>query len=146
MKFDEKWAEGGPRRALPPYADMNAQNTSGKIKLHGTAKPWLFNKFTELINDFMCLLVNWDLWQEGDILPFMKGKNLSFSLVSNGRVLIFFSCQVSSGVNRLGNSTWCLTKPPSPSCTWCEIREDLGIQELKKLVETIPTTVYWVRT
>lgn len=71
MKFDEKWAKGGPRRTLPPDSDMNVQNTSGEIKLHETAKPWLFNKFTELINGFMCLLVNWDLWQEGDILPFI---------------------------------------------------------------------------
>lgn len=97
MKFDQKWAEGGPRRTLPPYSDMNVENSSGKIKLRGTAKSWLFNKFTELINDFMCLLVNWDLWQEGDILPFMKGKRLSFSLVSNGRLLIFLAAWLVVG-------------------------------------------------
>lgn len=97
MKFDQKWTEGGPRRTLPPYSDINVQNTSGKIKLRETAKPWLFNKFTGLINDFMCLLVNWDLWQEGNILPFMKGKKLSFSLVSNGRVLIFLAAWLVVG-------------------------------------------------
>lgn len=66
-------------RVPPPYSDMNVGNTSGKIKLCGTQNPWLFNKFTELINDFMCLLVVWDSWQEGEILLFMKGKRLVFT-------------------------------------------------------------------
>lgn len=115
------------------HSNTNVQNTLGKIKLHAPAKPWLFNKFAGLINDYVCLLVSWDLQQEGNRLLCVKGKKLSFALVSNGRVLIFFfSCLVSSGVNRLGNSTWCLTTPLSPSCAWFEIRADLMIDKPKR--------------
>lgn len=71
---------------------MIVQNTSGKIKLHGTAKRWLFNKFTELINDFMCLLVNWDLMAGGGYIAFYEGKETVIFTSLKWKSFYFFSC------------------------------------------------------
>lgn len=68
----------------------------------------------------------------GGYIAFYEGKESVIFTSLKWKLSYFFSCPVSSGVNRLGNSTLCLTKPPSPSCTWSEIRENLGIQEQKK--------------
>lgn len=71
----------------------------------------------------------------GGYIAFYEGKETVIFTSLKWKTSYFFSCVVSGGVNRLGNSTWCLTKLLSPSCTWSEIREDLGIQEAKRLAK-----------
>lgn len=146
MKFDEKWAEGGRRRTLPHTQTWMYEIHLGKLnyveqqtltfqQIYRTHK-WLYVFTSEL-----------GLMAGGGYIAFYEGKESVIFTSLKWKSSYFFSCPVSSGVNRLGNSTWCLTKPPSPSCTWSEIRENLGIQEPKRLAKTIiPTTVWWVPT
>ena len=72
----------------------------------------------------------------GGYIAFYEGKETVIFTSLKWKSSYFFSCLVSSGVNRLGNSTWCLTKPSSPICTWSEIGEDIGIPEPKRLANT----------
>lgn len=53
----------------------------------------------------MCLLVNWDLMAGEGYIAFYEGKETVIFTSLKWKSSCYFSCLVSSGVNRLGNST-----------------------------------------